>query len=147
MISLQHFLKVTEDTVKPAGFPSAWGAFFPAALAVLTGNLEKDHLKLQTMLCDFFSCGASHWGIISIVWDSVGGSLLSLPHDRLTLTTADESLVNSEPPSFSFSRAGCHPGESTRRLIVCMRQSHALREKDDQHRWPSILYLHPISGF
>src|SRR5258708_11296278 len=27
-----------------------------------------------------------------------GGSLLSLPHGRLTLTTADEKLVTSEPP-------------------------------------------------
>ena len=30
----------------------------------------------------------------------IAGSLPSLPHGRLTLTTADESYKGSEPPSF-----------------------------------------------
>ena len=78
--------------------------------------------------------------------DSVGGSLPSLPHGRLTLTTADESSHLSEPPSLaplphreaaSVSRGGhVHVAHACRQTCVFAARDMGHRT---EHAWPSPL--------
>jgi hypothetical protein len=76
----------------------------------VTYNQSEPSARLWTYspFIDFSSYRGADFSRLSL-GNSVGGSLPSLPHDRLTLTTADESLYFSEPPS--FSRAGRYSGE------------------------------------